>query len=530
MFLYLVNLSRFKKRILMAMVDYIVVNFSLWLAFSLRLEQMYFPTPNEQVLFVVASIAFLPVFSVLGIYHSITRFIGYKGFLIIAKAIVIFVLIWLSVAHYFLPFYIDITISNYPRSIPIYFFLSLIILISLSRVFARWFLFDTRKRKQNKHNVLIYGAGSTGMELSASLSQNSNMRILGFLDDDIKLKGHWLHNYKVLGDRLDLVRIRDKYNPLTVLLAMPTINKIQKKELLDCLEDKRVNVRELPTINDLVVGKVRLNDFQSIDFFDLLGRDSVPPVLDLLTIAITGQNVLITGAGGSIGSELCRQVIDLKPCNLILFDHSEFNLYQVEKELSVICVAKNYKVQIKLILGSVMNENKVREVISEFQINTIYHAAAYKHVPLVECNVIEGVRANFLCTYYVSKAAMDYGVKYFVFISTDKAVRPTNIMGASKRMAELVIQGLAQMVSQISIDDYLNTHFSIVRFGNVLGSSGSVIPLFEKQIEQGGPLTVTHPEVTRFFMTIPEAAQLVIQAGSLGFGGGCFCLGYGRSR
>jgi FlaA1/EpsC-like NDP-sugar epimerase len=434
----------------------------------------------------------------------------------------------LSIIHYFLPFYFDVNVTGFPRSIPVYYWLELTLLIALSRMAARWLILCGTSNGERKQAVVIYGAGSAGMQLAASLAQNNETQVLGFIDDDERLKKHWIQNFRVLGTRSAIVKMRKKHGGLTVLLAMPTISQADKKSILNYLEDKAVNVRTLPSMDDLVSGRFKVSDLLAVDIDDLLGRESVAPNAALLAAAITDKNVLVTGAGGSIGSELCRQILSLKPKTLVLFDHSEYNLYQIDKELERHCAEIDCGVDIKAILGSVVNEARVSDVLAAFNIHTIYHGAAYKHVPLVEYNVCEGVNTNFFGTYFVAKAALAFNVENFVLVSTDKAVRPTNVMGASKRMAELVVQGLAQHAVENNPESRPKTHFTMVRFGNVLGSSGSVIPLFQKQIESGGPVTVTHPDITRFFMTIPEAAELVIQAGSMGLGGDVFVLDMGE--
>ena len=527
MFAKLATLSRFEKRILMALTDLCLVNGALWLAFSLGLWQWYVPTPLEGLLFAVASLLCIPIFAALGIYYSITRFISYKGLLIIVKASALLVLSWLLIIHYFLPFYFDVNVTGFRRSIPVYYWLELTLLVALSRVVARWLILRGTSNGERKQTVVIYGAGSAGIQLATSLAQNNETQVLGFIDDDVRLKKHWIQNFRVLGTRSVIAKLRKKHGGLTVLLAMPGISQTEKKMILTYLENKAVNVRTLPSMHDLVSGQFKISDLHALDIDDLLGRETVAPNTALLSAAITDKNVLVTGAGGSVGSELCRQILVLKPKTLVLFDHSEYNLYQIDKELKQHCAAIDCGVGIKAILGSVVNEARIRDVMAAFQIEIIYHGAAYKHVPLVEYNVCEGVSTNFLGTYYAAKAAQEFNVENFVLVSTDKVVRPTNVMGASKRMAELVVQGLAQCATEDKKGGDSRTHFTMVRFGNVLGSSGSVIPLFQKQIESGGPVTVTHPDITRFFMTTPEAAQLVIQAGSMGLGGDVFVLNMG---
>lgn len=370
-----------------------------------------------------------------------------------------------------------------------------------------------------KQAVLIYGAGYAGVELATALERDPLLKCIGFIDDDVSLDGSLLAGKKVHSSS-ELETIVTKHQVTHVLLALPSASLHERKRILDKLSMLAVHVKTVPAYQELVSGEADLDQLREVEIEDLLGRDSVPPDTELLSRSVNGRVVMITGAGGSIGSELARKVLDLAPTKIILFDQSEFNLYAIEKELLQYKQDRNVVVPVVAILGSVLDQNRVRQVMTRFEVSTVYHAAAYKHVPLVEHNVIEGIRNNIFGTKTIADAAVECGVDRCILISTDKAVRPTNVMGASKRFAELILQDAA--VRQTS------TVFSMVRFGNVLGSSGSVVPLFRQQIENGGPVTVTHKDVIRYFMTIPEAASLVIQAGSMAKGGEVFLLDMGE--
>jgi FlaA1/EpsC-like NDP-sugar epimerase len=369
-------------------------------------------------------------------------------------------------------------------------------------------------KRKKKQPVAVYGAGTAGAELAKAMQSGWEYEAIAFLDDNIEKQGIEIHGVKVYSpDHLSV--LIDKNGVSQVLLAMPSLSSRGRHKILEKLELFQVHIRTLPGIADLVSGKAKISDIREVDTGDVLGREVIPPIADLIDGCIRGKNVMVTGAGGSIGSELCRKIIENNPARLVLFEQSEFALYTLEKELE----RYNAELEIIAVLGSVTHARRVETVLKSFGIHTVYHAAAYKHVPLVEQNQIEGLQNNVFGTWRTAEAAKSAGVETFVLISTDKAVRPTNIMGATKRLAELVLQGMA--------DECKTTRFTMVRFGNVLDSSGSVIPLFRKQIQNGGPVTVTHPEVTRYFMTIPEAAQLVLQAGSLGDGGDVFVLEMG---
>ena len=522
--MWILNLSRNKKRFLLVLVDILLITISLWLAFALRFGEWFWPNQNQWPLFILASILGLPIFIRLGLYRAIIRYIGSMAMFAIIQAITMLVLFWLLISVTVLPYYIGIEDHLFPRSIPILFWMILLLIIGGSRIVLRWFslsLENPNTTTRTPKNVLIYGAGRTGIELARSLTQNKDILVLGFIDDDHTLHNHYVKNLKVLGGRQEIERIRAKTNSLEILLATPSASAEKRKELLKYLENKRVAVRTIPSLDDITSRKATISDIRDLDISDLLVREIVEPSHKLLATCITNKKVMVTGAGGSIGSELCLQILALNPDLIVLFEHSEPSLYKINAELVNLCKAINCSVKIIPILGSITKKQRVENIIKNFEINTIYHAAAYKHVTLIESNIEEGVLNNIFGTYNVGQAALDLQVENFILISTDKAVRPTSVMGATKRIAELVVQGLSQKNQSENIDERKNTRFVIVRFGNVLGSSGSVIPLFQKQIASGGPITITHPEVTRFFMTIPEASQLVLQAGSINLNKNC---------
>ncbi|WP_262368438.1 polysaccharide biosynthesis protein [Marinomonas sp. IMCC 4694] len=385
----------------------------------------------------------------------------------------------------------------------------------------------TQKPKTGIEAVLIFGAGSTGRQLALALRQASAYRVKGFIDHDGSLENTIIQGVPVY--RLDKIEsLMDKHTISKVLLAIPRASRSERKKVIDTLIPYAVEVLTVPNFDDIVTGKAKVSELQDVAVDDLLGRDVVEPDAMLMGANIMGKVVMVTGAGGSIGSELCRQILKQRPTTLILFEVSEFAVYQIHKELLEIVEERSLNVTIVPLIGSVQRINRLASTMKAFSVQTVYHAAAYKHVPLVEYNVVEGVRNNAFGTYYCAKAAIESGVESFVLISTDKAVRPTNVMGATKRMAELGLQALAQQEAIKASQQEKFTRFCMVRFGNVLGSSGSVIPVFKKQIAENQPITVTHPDIIRYFMTIPEAAQLVIQAGAMGKGGDVFVLDMGE--
>ena len=516
----------------MIATDIFLVTLSLWLAFALRLSQWFWPSESQLWLFILGPILALPIFIKLGLYRAVIRYIGSKAMLAVIQAVTALVLIWLVIAITILPLYAGVEKLWFPRSIPILFWMTLLLTVGGSRQGIRWLLSSRSTAKTTlrpQKNILIYGAGRAGLELATSLTHNEDIRLLGFIDDDRTLHDHYVQNLKVLGDRTEIEKIRAKTNHLEVLLAIPNANNEGHKELLKYLETKRVTVRTIPSLGDITSRSVTRDDLRDVDISNLLARKPVVPNQKLLSACITNKKILVTGAGGSIGSELCRQILALNPTLITLIEHSEINLYKINNELVNQCISTDCKVKIIPLLGSITNKQRVENTIKNFEIDTIYHAAAYKHVTLIENNIEEGVLNNIFGTYNVAQAAIDLQVENFIFISTDKAVHPTSAMGATKRIAELIIQGLSQKNKSERVDEKKFTRMVIVRFGNVLGSSGSVIPLFQEQIAEGGPITITHPEATRYFMTLPEASQLVLQAGSIDFGGNCsiFALNMG---
>jgi FlaA1/EpsC-like NDP-sugar epimerase len=411
-----------------------------------------------------------------------------------------------------------IDVEGIPRSVILINWLVVIIVVGSSRFFARWLLSESiiNSGLFQKTNVLIYGAGSAGRQLSTALQESGEYRPVAFIDDASEVYHHSI-NGLVVNSQDDLVDLIEKHNIKEVLLAIPTLTRNRRNEIINSLAPFALIVRSLPSVSQLAQGKVKVNDLLEIDLRDLLGRDTVKPNPLLLKTNIFKKVVLVTGAGGSIGSELCRQIVSLQPKRLVLYDISESSLYVIEQELLNIGAAN---VEILPVIGSVLDKNRMEYICNYYVVKTIYHAAAYKHVPLVEFNQSQGVLNNSIGTMIAAKAAISSNVETFVLISTDKAVRPTNVMGASKRVAELILQALDS--------EYHDTCFTMVRFGNVLDSSGSVIPLFKKQIEAGGPITVTHSNIVRYFMTIPEAVELVIQAGAMSRGGEVFVLDMGE--
>ncbi|NOQ35871.1 MAG: NAD-dependent epimerase/dehydratase family protein [Methylococcaceae bacterium] len=514
-----ITLSRPKKAAILISVDIVFSMVALWMAFSLRFGEFYQIKGDIKYLFIAAPILAVPVFIHLGLYRAIIRYIGIKALWAIIRATTLYALAFAACVFYF-------QVGIVPRTVPTLNWMIMLMLVGSSRFFARWLLGDSYLRlsnrikgiEHNKKNVLIYGAGSAGVQLSYALIHGHEFKAVAFIDDNPLLHKHKVNDLKIYPlDSLDLLIAR--YNISDILLAIPSATRARRSEIIALLEPYPIHVRTIPDINEIAGGKITFDALREVDIADLLGRDSVPPDITLLHANIEAKVVMVTGAGGSIGSELCRQIIHHQPSCLILFDISEFQLYSIEKEL---INGSNYHCKIVPILGSVTHHNRVEQVCKAFGVQTIYHAAAYKHVPLIEQNSSEAIWNNIFGTLTLARAAIKHQVETFVLISTDKAVRPTNTMGASKRFAELILQALSQKP-----DHRQQTRFTMVRFGNVLGSSGSVVPLFREQIAKGGPVTVTDKKIIRYFMTIPEAAELVIQAGAMGQGGDVFVLDMG---
>jgi FlaA1/EpsC-like NDP-sugar epimerase len=488
----------------------------LLISFSIRLGYWYFP-PNSFMFWLIfgAPIIACVVFSIFGLYRSVTRYIGYDAIWLIVKGITLYSLIWVVLV--FLA-----QINGIPRTIVLLNWALSILIISGWRMVARW-LFTTTKifQKNNqsftKKRALIYGAGAAGRQLVGALNHSHDYRAVGFIDDLDELKGTNIWGLEVFS--ADVIReVIDRLKVDVILVAMPSVSRARRFAIVTFLEPYSVQVRMLPGVSDLAGGKVDVDDLREVRIEDLLGREKVIPNQELLSKNIKNKSVIVTGAGGSIGSELSRQILLLNPKTLVLFEMSELALYTIERDLKSLNTLS--QINIYPVLGSVNNTIRLNKVLKHFKVNTLYHAAAYKHVPIVEFNNAEGVDNNIFGTLNCAQAAIDNNVETFVLISTDKAVRPTNTMGASKRSAELILQALSKIQSI--------TKFTMVRFGNVLDSSGSVIPLFKEQIKEGGPLTVTDKNIIRYFMTISEAVELVIQAGAMGTGGDVFILDMGE--
>jgi len=521
---WFILLSRPKKAFILISADVFFAVFALWAAFSLRWGELYIPKSDEWYLFAAAPAIAVPIFVKLGLYRAIIRYMEVRALWIIIQATTLYALFFAFVLY-------ESGIKGVPRTVLPLNWLNMMLLVGGSRFFARWWLGEVylnlgggrEAKRHSKKNVVIYGAGNAGVQLASALNYGREFRPVAFIDDDIRL-----HKQKVNGLRIyplsSLRYLIERHQVSDVLLAMPSANRARKGAIIDLLEPFAVHVMSMPGLSDIAQGKVTVDALQEVDITDLLGRDAVAPDQSLLRANIEGKVVMVTGAGGSIGSELCRQIIRLQPNSLILFEMSEFALYAIEKELLLLLSKIENSKDITLIpvLGSVSNANRCEKICKTFGVQTIYHAAAYKHVPMVEKNPGEAIWNNIFGTLHTAQAAINSGVETFVLISTDKAVRPTNTMGATKRFAELILQALSLNTANNS------TRFTMVRFGNVLGSSGSVVPLFKEQIARGGPVTVTDERIIRYFMTIPEASQLVIQAGAMGLGGDVFVLDMGE--
>jgi FlaA1/EpsC-like NDP-sugar epimerase len=506
-------LPRTTKRIVMLSADAIAIPTALWAALALKFDRLDPALDRTFAYFLVAVASALVFFALLGLYRAVIRFMGPKAMGTVIAGVSLSVLVLalfdrLIASH-------QIPLSAFG----IYWALALLY-VGGSRFLARYlFLRHLGARMRPAARVAIYGAGNAGARVCSALLGGPDFEPVAFIDDKKSLQGSNINGLRVYGsDELpELVRQRRVDR---ILLALPSVSRRRRREILTQLEHLGVHVQSLPNLSDLISGKAQINELRDVEVSDLLGRDPVPPRPKLFGSCIRGKCVLVTGAGGSIGSELCRQIVRLGPSRLVLFEMSELALYNVQRELEEMAAHERLTVEIVPLLGNAHHRHRVREVLAAFAVQTVYHAAAYKHVPIVEHNVVEGIHNNVISTWYTAEAALETGVETFVLVSTDKAVNPANIMGATKRLAELVLQALQERTTQ--------TRFCMVRFGNVLASSGSVVPLFQEQIRRGGPVTVTHPDVIRYFMTIPEAAQLVLQAGSMAKGGDVFVLDMGR--
>lgn len=518
----LLSMPRWAKRVLAMTMDASLCILTVGFAFYLRLDEFVWLKGDgffRPDLAMLGSLCLaLPIFIAFGFYRAIFRYTGLPALLTVAKAAVVYGVLYASA-------FVVVGVSGVPRSVGLMQPVLLLLLVGASRLVVRVWLGDRYQgivRRMNRSKVLIYGAGNTGRQLAAAMVHSLEMQVVGFLDDDDRLQGQVLNGVAIYKPT-DLSALVMRLGVKDVLLALPNVGRHRRNEVLSKIRAAQVSVRTLPSVTELAQGRVSVSDLRDLDIDDLLGREPVSPDLGLLAKNNANKVVLVTGAGGSIGSELCRQILSVPPQKLLLVEQSEFALYDIHQELQK--KLEGTEIELVPLLADVRSEARMAEIMCTWQPHTVYHAAAYKHVPLVEHNPAEGLRNNVRGTWVVAEQAMAHGVSDFVLISTDKAVRPTNIMGASKRLAEMVLQALAQQVHQQGCAMRL----SMVRFGNVLGSSGSVVPLFRQQIRNGGPITLTDERITRYFMTIPEAAQLVIQAGAMASGGDVFVLDMGES-
>ena len=526
--LQILTWSRTEKQLVVIALDVILGFVATWFAFTLRLDTPHIPTAVQWPLYGLVPILAIPIFASFGLYRAIFRYSGPAVLVATAKAIAVYsaILITLLLVTQW---------TSVPRSLGILQPLIFFVLVASSRAVARFLLKGlVGLPGASTGRLLIFGAGTSGVQTAAALSVSRQFRLLGFVDDDPAKIGRSINGLPVWAAKTLSQRVVDE-GITDILLAMPKASRQRRNAIIESLAGLPVHVRTLPSMSDLASGVVTVQDIRELDLEDLLGRLPVAPDAQLLGRDLAGQVVMVTGAGGSIGSELARHILLQAPRKLVLLDHHEYGLYAIAQQLESLCTAKGLAVDVVTLLGNVTNAEHMRAVCQHHRPATVYHAAAYKHVPLVESNVGQGVLNNVFGTLHMAQAAHGAGVGRFVLVSTDKAVRPTNVMGATKRMAELVLQAMAAQ-SQLAPTDPNSsepgqspgTCFSMVRFGNVLGSSGSVVPLFRQQLARGGPITLTHTEVTRYFMTIPEAAQLVLQAGAMGQGGDVFVLDMGQ--
>lgn len=514
-------------------MDTVLALAAMWLAFTLRLDTPHWPNGVQWAIYAIGPLLSIPVFIRFGLYRAIFRYTGLSALIATAQAVALYgvlLIVALQVMQ-------KAGLSVVPRSLGVLQPLIFLLLVGASRALARsWLAGQLQRGPHTASRLLIYGAGTAGAQTAAALgSARQPFQLLGFVDDDPAKVGRSINDVIVYAPT-QLPSLVTRLGITDILLALPSATRERRNQILKELQPLPVHIRTLPGLSDLASGRVTVQDIRELDIEDLLGREPVPPRPELLARNLAGKTVLVTGAGGSIGSELCRQIVHERPRRLLLLDHSEFALYSVHQELQGLCTLRGYMVDLIPILGSVVHYARLATLCRSWQPATVYHAAAYKHVPLVEGNAAEGVMNNVLGTLNLARAAMASGAAHFVLVSTDKAVRPTNVMGASKRVAELILQALAAE-REVAFEPLADagaqilpngTQFSMVRFGNVLGSSGSVVPLFRRQIAAGGPITVTHEEVTRYFMTLAEAAQLVLQAGAMAKGGDVFVLEMGQ--
>jgi len=506
------ELPRRQKQIVAAAADLAFVPLIFLAALALHFNSLQSPEVASYFwLILAAPIVSIPIYARIGLYRAIIRYIDHQIVMTVVKGAMITVLVLVGLAGFVLE-------NNFSATPFLIFAANLVLYLLVSRFTARGFFVGDRRANQ-RVNVVIYGAGNAGVALANALLPGREYLPVAFIDDNPQLHRATIAGIKVhSSERIE--ELVQQHEVGAVLLAMPSLTSAEQKHIIDGLTPLKVKIKVTPPMKNLVKGMSRVEDVRQIEIEDLLSRDPVAPNDALLSVCITGKSVAVSGAGGSIGSELCRQIVKLAPRRLVMIELTEYALYAIDQELRSVCAANGYDIELVPFMGSVLDYKKSCEIFRQFEIDTVYHAAAYKHVPLVEQNPVEGIRNNVFGTLNFARAAVEAKVKYFVLVSTDKAVRPTNVMGSTKRLAELILQAFSRQHS--------STRFCMVRFGNVLGSSGSVVPLFRRQIAAGGPVTLTHPEITRYFMTIPEAAQLVIQAGSMGKGGDVFVLDMGE--
>ena len=504
---------RVTKGLVVVGLDIVLALAATWIALTLRLDELNWPTEGQWWVYALAPLLALPIFVKFGLYRAIFRYSGSAALFATGKAVLTYAAILTVVVLWF-------RWPNVPRSIAILQPLVFLFLVGTSRALARFWLASLDSLgKSNQGRILIFGAGTSGVQTADALRVGRQFELIGFVDDDPAKIGRSINGIPVFSPS-QVPSVVSESGVTDILLALPSATRERRNTIIGSLRALPVHIRTLPGMYDLASGRVTVQDFRELDVEDLLGRDPVPPDAQLLARDLVGRVVLVTGAGGSIGGELTRQILRQRPRQLLLLDHNEFGLYSIHQELQGLCSVHGLAVELIPLLGSVANRARLDAIYGVYKPATVYHAAAYKHVPMVEDNAGEGFANNVFGTLNMASAAMVHGVERFVLVSTDKAVRPTNVMGATKRMAELVLQALAVEPSK--------TCFTMVRFGNVLDSSGSVVPLFRRQLAAGGPLTVTHSEVTRYFMTITEAAQLVLQAGAMAVGGDVFVLDMGE--
>ncbi len=503
------------KRLFVVAVDIIMAVLATWVAYSLRYETLHWPSDDQWWVYLLAPVLAVPIFTRFGLYRAIFRYTGMDVLFVTGQAIALYALIRVLLLYWVKWPVFPLTLGVLQ---PIIFF----VLIGSSRVLARYVLAGIGLGKEHYHGrMLIFGAGAAGVQTSSAMAITGHVKLLGFVDEDPAKIGQTINGVPVFSALQVPVLVRE-LGITDILLAIPSASRDRRNKIIQSLRTLPVHTRTLPGLADLTSGRVTVRDFRELDVEDLLGRAAVAPQADLLACSLFNQTILVTGAGGSIGSELCRQILLERPRRLLLLDHNEFGLYTLHRELQAWCHAQTSDIELVPLLASVANRQRLDWICAQYRPDTVYHAAAYKHVPMVECNPSEGIFNNVFGTLNMAQAAQEARVASFVLVSTDKAVRPTNLMGASKRMAELILQAMADRAGTH------DTRFCLVRFGNVLGSSGSVVPMFREQLAQGGPLTITHPEVTRYFMTIPEAAQLVLQAAAMATGGEVFVLDMGE--